>query len=359
MKNLLLLIWKWIKKPFIFLSKVTFDTFHSILLYIVLLIHAGVIFEFTTHKIEKVGTESLIAISYIIGMSVFWTFIFFKKNKEEKENFSINLRTALDENREYKEQLSVLDKYKNYVKAYKTISYAFSEIHRLHRFIKNSNPHTNEVENTVEIMVEHFGRFCDHIVTAYKGITGVDSISVCIKIIHGDPDSTGEGTLVKTLVRDLDTFDERDKDSGIFHPINANTAYLWVLKNIRKNELERAFFENNLPLLQGYQNSSKKIYGQEDYPDDMQNQERVTNWKLPYKSTIVAGIYPAASELKKPKHLIGYICIDSMETNIFKKEFDCVIFNGIADGLYNIIRDFKKFTKEASNFKKNKTIKNV
>lgn len=335
-------------------KKITFDKVDRIIVLLVLLLHAAVILEFTFHKFEKLIPESLVAVIYIIIISVFWSFIILKKTSEEVAKIKVANQTLTDSLATHQDLIAELNKYRQYAQAYKSIAAAFSEIHHLHRFIKGENPASPDVANSVEIMIEHFGRFCDHIVDAYEDITGKKNISVCLKIIHGNEQKTSLTSNVKTLVRDLRNYAERDKDSEIIHPIKDNSAYITVLTNLKKTETERCFFENNLPLLRNYKNTSFPIYGQENYGETLTDEERSARWKMPYRSTIVSGILPSKTEYKKMNHLIGFICIDSVDCDGFNKEIDSKIFNGISDGLYNTMKEFKSFNKNITNHQKQK-----
>ncbi len=60
-------------------------------------------------------------------------------------------------------------------------------------------------------------------------------------------------------------------------------------------------------------------------------------WPLPYKSTIVVPICPI--EENTLAGLVGFLCVDSTRNLAFKKDYDVELLLGIAEGIYNTVRE--------------------
>ena len=48
------------------------------------------------------------------------------------------------------------------------------------------------------------------------------------------------------------------------------------------------------------------------------------------------------------KGLVGYLCVDSCEMNAFLNPTDVALMNGIADGLYNVVKTVRELEGSAT-----------
>lgn len=352
-KNIFQRIGIFFKRLFSFFTNIEIKKIDRGIFLIVILVHVISIVGFVTEKISTLATANIIAISYIIVVSGFWLWFMKKKFREEEERIIHQVEGLGNQNRDLVEQNEKLKKHEKYSKAYKEIAYAFAQIHNLQRTVRTSEAERDNSGDLIENMLLNLQVFCDFLVEAFENITGKNgTISVCIKTLVGSQNKINEKSVVTTLLRDKKAAIERQRDNHMKFSIIDNTAFLTVLGKVEGLHPEKYFFSNQLPLEKNYKNSSKRLWGQEEYTDDKSDDYKIQNWKLPYKSTIVTGIYP--SSYKGERHLLGYICIDSYEMNAFDQEIDTKIFSGIADGLFNTFRDFKNFSRISNEYFKKK-----
>ena len=86
-------LWKWIRWPFSFFQNISLNKVEAITLYLVLVIHFGIIFEFFIKSTSKLIPETWVAVVYIIAMSVFWSYVVIKKTNEEKKKLNVQLES--------------------------------------------------------------------------------------------------------------------------------------------------------------------------------------------------------------------------------------------------------------------------
>jgi len=163
--------------------------------------------------------------------------------------------------------------------------------------------------------------------------------SICIKVIT-DSEATA-GTTVVTLARDSKAHEDKkrqnvDKRMDVLHPIDRNTCFRNIFNYLGEKK-GRAYFNNDLPAEGGYENTSFNIHG--DVEDGLVTEERRKKWTLPYRSEIVVPICPLnhLPNANERKLLYGFLCLDSVEPNVFNERYDIEILRGIADDLFDII----------------------
>lgn len=200
---------------------------------------------------------------------------------------------------------------------------------------------------------------CDQMTIAFNMITATKCCT-CVKILNQSLDEINKDNPsieVATLVRDISSRKARTTPKGIVtHWLNANTDFYEIFKNIEAPS-GKAFFENNLPKKQNYENTSFETYGRPPeikFPLFKSTLADLT-WTLPYKSTIVAPIY---SE-KAPEPLVGFLCVDSSSRGVFHRRYDRDIVCSIATGLYPLIliwheNNDRKYTRSMSSEKQHK-----
>ncbi len=201
------------------------------------------------------------------------------------------------------------------------IADGFSEIHKLSREEPN-------VKSTVHACTS----LCNQIAESYTLITGT-KCNACIKILASDKDESNNINLkAVTFARSHDSA-RNPKSNTTKHWLNKNTDFLTIFENIDSPK-GAYFFSNTLPFRYGYQNTSFDVYGKE--PDNNPI-VRYWRWALPYKSTIVMPICP--SQEQTTSTLIGFLCVDSTKIGAFRKNYDVQLLAGVADGIYNCIKE--------------------
>lgn len=133
----------------------------------------------------------------------------------------------------------------------------------------------------------------------------------------------------RTFCRDLATHAQIGElpEERTAAPVSHNTAFRFLFDDVRK----RHFLGNNLPKMQGYQNTSVHKYA-------IAGDKR---WGLPYSATMVWPIRMVTSkDLGAPavftgqQDIIGYLAIDSIAINVFHEEIDFEVGALLADALY-------------------------
>lgn len=206
----------------------------------------------------------------------------------------------------------------------KSLKIAYFHIH----YIRKEEPFSDET--FMKGMIE----FCDAIHEFYNSKTNAQccvSIKVPIKKVELDNERELSALSFVNLCRDsYHPMRDNDKYKEQDHNVLGNTAYHVVINNILKD------YRNN--------HQGKKIIGYVN--NDIQND---TNYKttspydegtIPYKSEAVFPLIPILSSESKRYVLIGFICIDCDEKDKFIdiQTYEAPMIEGIADGLYDIIR---------------------
>jgi hypothetical protein len=302
-----------------------FSWFDRILFFLIVACHFAAMCDFIREKIERHVTPELALLGYIILITVFWT-VFISAFSWRQ------IREA-----------QTLQKYKGYVFAYKWFNLAFSLSHQIQRELSEVPVDVNLSEDKVAIVILQFEEFCGHIASALRAITGKE-VSVCIKLLVNK-----ENGSLKTFVRDGASVDRNYNEDNLSHTIDENTSFAHIIKQIGRGKGTgkdgRYFFSNNLPQYKGYINSSFSFYNQETYKDELSKRQRKKMWKMPYKSTIVTGIYPNQKQYFRDQYIIGFLCIDSDFIEVFNESIDTAILTGISDGIYNSLKTFDILTR--------------
>jgi hypothetical protein len=213
---------------------------------------------------------------------------------------------------------------------------AFSKVH-VTRSLSPNIPDDAFI-NTMRFLCDKLKEICDNKTKS--------NCSVCIKVLR--PDGSEEinqnyGYVVTTLCRDnvSSNRDQNPKYSLIKHRVFANTCFNTILSNFyanRKGDL--FFFQNSLPKLENYMNTSFEVYGELSKKIKTEKERRL-NWTLPYKSEIIVPIIPSILENNTELKLIGFICIDCKDENLFEEKYDIPIIQGVAEGIYDLF--FSRF----------------
>jgi hypothetical protein len=179
-------------------------------------------------------------------------------------------------------------------------------------------------------------KICTNIAHIFTIVTS-HKCSVCIKAIDQRKSIENQELVMSVFTLCRDTLNKKRKhpdDDKIVHLIPANTDFKEIFFHIDKKHAHgRSFFRNNLPALMDYTNTSFDIWG-EPTKTKIPFLRRL-RWPLPYKSTIVAAIYP--QEPKDDQRLVGFLCVDSNKIRSFKKPYDEELIIDFASSIYPLI----------------------
>jgi hypothetical protein len=211
-----------------------------------------------------------------------------------------------------------------------------------------------------EAYLSAFKSFCNGLSQAFSLISGTQC-HVCIKIHSGKIGDDGQiKYFAKAIAREEFIIprhpgspSRKSHDEGNLHFYDDNTDFNTILSNI-KTYKARYFYEDDLTTLAGYKNSSFLSF---DLPIEGPGKKkkwwhRKPKWPLPYKTAIVAAICPSITEHNANDPIAGFLCVDSEEPFCFKEETDTHLLIGCANGLFNIIEEYKQAVK-------NQAIKNA
>jgi len=149
------------------------------------------------------------------------------------------------------------------------------------------------------------------------------SVSIKIPTLTGKMSSE---TKIINICRDTNSGD-RNTEAYIKKPhlISANTCFNNICDGLA-NSGDYFYVNNNIPKSEDYKNSSTSTYKHN---------------KLPYVSEIVVPLIPLyVTEADTETELIalGFLCVDSNKTNVFDTRYDLDILQGVAEGIYDIIK---------------------
>lgn len=187
---------------------------------------------------------------------------------------------------------------------------------------------------TQTTILEHGKEICDLLAAAFGMITGT-RCSASLKVFD-QPKNEKSHIAVSTLCRDAASRERQSHGHRVFHRLDKNTDFLEIFSNIDRPQ-GRVFFDNDLPARHGYSNSSFEVYGEpKEVPIRfIRGLVRNSTWTLPYKSTIVAAIYPFIPT--QDDALVGFLCVDSSSRGVFWKRYDIDLVCNIAVTLYPLI----------------------
>lgn len=180
----------------------------------------------------------------------------------------------------------------------------------------------------------------------------LSTVANCFSIITGRLcraciKDLGSDNVLRTTARDnrSKVFKNSPPEYDNLHTLKENTDFynLWYAKD----SCFRYFFCNDLPKkwrLRRYENTSFKIYGEPKIQNIM-GISWTTNWKLPYKSTIVFPIRyleefipPIEDGQKVPSQwkTWGFLCVDCQSKNVFDSRYAPELGLAFADLLYTL-----------------------
>ncbi|HKX28936.1 MAG TPA: hypothetical protein VJ302_14660 [Blastocatellia bacterium] len=192
-------------------------------------------------------------------------------------------------------------------------------------------------------------RTCESLVNSLSQIlrdTTGKECAVCIKILTYAQDEQPNDYRPKviTLCRDSASRSRERAAKHINHWTTKNTAFDTICKGSQPT-----FYSNDLPSLKAeghYFNTSWGI--QFKRPVDGGLDRLDSHWNLPYQSTIVAGIFSGPDD-PGPDELVGFLCVDNAEINVFNLDYDIKLIESIANCLFCIVDRYTELKKLARN----------
>jgi hypothetical protein len=295
------------------------------------------------HLIEKWRENGLLAICFLgvsLLLAISVNLYLHIKSKKELVTQSLIYDEKIDalqrENTEYEEIIRNDERIKKYASTFEYLNFAFSDLHNTERIYSIADEKEQK---------QSFKNFCTKISQVFEMITG-SKCHVCIKIFvqrnRKNPEKIANYQL-GTFVRDLlhSHRESVDNEKKIQHVLKNNTDFEYVFQNIG-SEKGKYFFCNDLTSIEGYKNTSFLKHGDSItyFPQNTSPQEKETHWPLDYSSVICAAICPGISDQRNTNTLLGFLCVDSIEKNVFIEPMDTEILCGCADGLYNPLKIF-------------------
>lgn len=180
-----------------------------------------------------------------------------------------------------------------------------------------------------EESAEYLQSFCNTVKEVFDKLTKTN-VAVSIKIVLPAKDTVKIDQQFRNAQVENISRDERSKSRNTddykkqLHTFMGNTAYLCIVNNISRNKESKFYYvNNNIAESEDYQNSSIDVY------DDKQ---------LPYNSELVCPIYLCKKDKEIDYGILGFICIDSPQTNTFKEKLGCEVkyLQSLAADLYTV-----------------------
>ncbi len=198
----------------------------------------------------------------------------------------------------------------------------------------------------------------------------VDAISACFSIVEGrqcrctiKEVKKEEPPKISTVARDSISRVSSANTHQCTHAIIENTDFedLWH----GKSGSSRYFLGKNLKKMWRngkYKNSSFKVYGDPDRVDVLIF-SWVTNWRLPYNSTLVwpirfipdhaywpptSGTPVASDDPRKVPHIWGFLCVDANTSKAFRSPQSAELGAAFADALYTLFRQVEMASTDQS-----------
>ena len=333
-----------------FFTNFKLEKYDRYLFFAVIITHIIAIFEPVKEFIKEHTTAETALVFYLILIATFWTAftIYFcskqiKNKDQELANVELTSTTRIGE---LETEINKNTNAQGYIEAYRHIGLGFAKIHSLQRKMQKMQgsvvPTLELREQQFAFLISDFQQVCTHIADGFKVITHQNDIAVCIKLMKKSGDVRPQSTLY-TLCRDNITAMTRGQlDGKTTQVIEDNTAFYDILTAMNQpDEASRHFICNDLPQSPRFKNSSFKMRQQSAWNEKLSREQREAHWLLPYRSTIVTGVYPAEQNLKQNNSLIAYLCIDSNSIGAFHVQHDAMVLTGIADGIYNTLLQFR------------------
>lgn len=301
----------------------------------------GLIAAFFTFyaKISQEISNVIVYVSFVIIIILFFAKDFY---------MSLKLEWLINEKSDLKAQIES-DLTKKHTDIYKDLSLTLGKVHELDRLESIGNSERSDLESLENSYSGGFTDFCTNVAKVLEKITG-EQCAVCIKIVT---DQKGLFTSSRDEVSAKTRNQSPEEETK--HDIMASSSFKRILEKSNNNY----YFNNNLVNDLDYTNTSFEFYSPAPleiidkipiYIKEIEEREKL--WYLPYKSSIVVPIIPSSDKKYKLLHrrngdefdedIKGFLCIDSIKTDVFIEDRDVAILFGMADALYSPMRKFRR-----------------
>lgn len=301
-------------------------------------------------------------VTFLLCLLVFAIFLSYndskiKKKKKENQNEVIKqLEEKVDQLEEKLEtQTKIINKLKEeegYGFAIRELYIAFSILNQYFYDKRNKKQKTKEeAEDEIKDILKSFCNCLSEIYTKKAGA----KCSVSIKLIEENFEKYRLESIVKNFERDKDS-SNRDSDKNYStheHKVSDNTCFYEIVNDFINSEEDSLFYINpSLSRDVTYKTSSldckvknlsrkdkKKIRKGLKEPNE---RTKIWNKYVSYQSEIVVPLLLAHKPFENS--LFGFLSVDCESENAFNEKFDVPLIKGVADGIYEIITDFKSLT---------------
>lgn len=200
----------------------------------------------------------------------------------------------------------------------------------------------NNRKKSINECVTEYSSICQLITKGLRQFHKAE-INITVKYLNSEDDVEGDTgyshkIYVKDLCRNIDSQQKRTQRAtlhkNVIDYISDNTDFNHICSIISKRPIEDVyFFSNCLPCYIGYKNSHILKDWNKWWKRLMAFcTVGMSNWKLPYKSTIIVPISSNSSQ--GHEYIEGFLCADSSIPFVFSKKYDLVIMQEMASVLY-------------------------
>lgn len=316
----------------------------------------GILLKYNWQFNDVLFCSVLVFLSCFVLYIIFFSIIAHKLKKKEKVNQKEKIELLEKENLELLEKLEKqskiideLKKEKGYGLAVRKLYIAFTILNQYFYNKRNEVKKTkDEIEDEIKDILKSF---CNCLSEIYTDKVG-SKCSVSLKLIDQDFEKHRLESIVINFERDKESI-VRDQDKNYStheHKVFNNTCFYEIAKAYMNREEDSLFYTNPSLISDiSYKTSSLdcriNILPRSDKKQKKEGlknpseRPKIWNTYLAYKSEIVAPILLANKPFENT--LLGFLCVDCEDENVFNKEYDVPLLKGVADGIYEIITDFR------------------
>lgn len=299
---------------------------------------------------------SLTFITCFFLFVLFFAYKDYKIKKNQRKNQNIIIEEQKNKINELQEKLETQNKIINKLKEEEGYGFAVRELYIafsiLNQYFYDKRNKTQSSKKESEDEIKNIIRsFCNCLSRIYTQKVGA-KCSVSIKLIDDNFEKHRLESIIKNFERD-NFSNDRDENANYRnyeHKVSDNTCFYEIVNDFINSEEDNLFYPNpSLPTDITYKTSSidcivKNLSRKEKKKirnglKNVNERPKIWNKYISYKSEIVVPLLLAHKPLENS--LIGFLCIDSEIENAFNEEFDIPLIKGVADGIYEIITDFK------------------
>lgn len=269
--------------------------------------------------------------------------------QQKIEYFEQEIKDLKEKTEKQAHIIDILKNEQGYGDAFRELYIAFSLLNLYFYEKRNTNEKPiNEITDEIKDILKSF---CNCLSLIYSKKTGA-KCSTSIKLIEENFEKNRLESNVKNLERDSSSGD-RDLDKNYSdheHKVSDNTCFLEIAKDFLNSEEDSLYYINNsLSTDVSYKTSSidcrvKMLNRLEKkkLKNGLKNhieRPQIWNQHIKYKSEIVVPLLLAQNPFNS--NMLGFLTIDCEVSNAFNEEYDIPLIKGVADGIYEIITDFR------------------